>query len=342
MKTWSTALERGTVLVSAVDDVPRLLVGVVNEIVDGTGAKVGRRFGYAYVHEDGSVSPAGPAPYLDCVAAPEGEATIRARALTWLPDAERLAVSWIITNELPGYLAEVQPRRAAELHRTREAIVQRLNLEINRLAGEAMAAAEKEYAGGKAKESSESLSRKASELEARMDRRLKEIDKQAQMSTLPPWVTAAALVIPLSWVEGELPAEVPMHAVETKAVERRGVDAVLAAERGLGRDPLEMPFNNKGFDISSVGPDGHTVTIEVKARIAGAEDFFVTHNEVLTGKNAQPRYRLALVRVDPRGPQHDELRYVADPFRRTELGDFAATGIRGHWAQTWGQGREPF
>ena len=39
---------------------------------------------------------------------------------------------------------------------------------------------------------------------------------------------------------------------------------------------------------------GHPIRIEVKARIAGAEDFFVTHNEVLTA-NSAPRYRLALV-----------------------------------------------
>ena len=30
--------------------------------------------------------------------------------------------------------------------------------------------------------------------------------------------------------------------------------------------------------------------------------------------NAAPRYRLALVRVDPRGPEHDEVRYLENPF----------------------------
>ncbi|MER5838452.1 DUF3883 domain-containing protein, partial [Streptomyces sp. NPDC002130] len=134
----------------------------------------------------------------------------------------------------------------------------------------------------------------------------------------------------------------PIHAKETKEVERRGVDLVLACEQRVGRQPVEQAFNNKGFDILSTAPNGDTYRIEVKARIDGAKDFFVTHNEVMTGKNAVPRYRLALVRVDPRGAQFDEVRYLDDPFASTDLGDFDATGIRGSWDKMWTKGRGPF
>ena len=99
---------------------PHLLVGVIEEVADATGESVARRFGYAYVDSFGTVTPAGPAPYLDCVAAPEGPATEAARELPWLADAEDRATSWIITNQLPEYLAEVQPRRSAELAKARE------------------------------------------------------------------------------------------------------------------------------------------------------------------------------------------------------------------------------
>ena len=64
------ALERGTVLVSPKVNAPRLLVGVREEIADATETTVAERFSYAYVDRDGSVEDAGPAPYLDCVAAP--------------------------------------------------------------------------------------------------------------------------------------------------------------------------------------------------------------------------------------------------------------------------------
>lgn len=82
--------------------------------------------------------------------------------------------------------------------------------------------------------------------------------------------------------------------------------------------------------------------IEAKARIDGATDLFVTHTEVMVGKNASTRYRLALVGVDPRGARHDEGRYLDDPFPTTDLGDFDATGIRGDWAKERSKGRHAF
>jgi hypothetical protein len=62
----------------------------------------------------------------------------------------------------------------------------------------------------------------------------------------------------------------------------------------------------------------------------------------MTGKNAVPRYRMALVRVDPRGPGYDEVRYLDDPFAVTDLGDFETTGIPGDWGRMWGRGVRPF
>lgn len=335
-------LNSGTVLVSATLEEPHLLVGVVEEVADATGAAVSRRFGYAYVDSLGTVTPAGPAPYLDCVAAPDTPAVAAARQLSWLADAEDRANSWIITTQLPEYLAEVQPRRAAELAKCRDLVVKRLEGERDRILLDAAVAAEKEQAGEKPKESAESLNRKAVELDARLRNRLELLDKQALMSTKPPRIVTAALVLPVAMVDSELPASAPIHAKETKEVERRGVELVLATERALGREPVEQPFNNKGFDILSSNSTGDTYRIEVKARLDGATDFFVTHNEVMVGKNAAPRYRLALVRVDPRGPDNDELRYLDNPFASTDLGDFDSTGIRGDWAKMWAKGTQPF
>ena len=273
---------------------------------------------------------------------PTSLAVAEARRSPWLAEAEDRATSWIITTQLPEYLAEVQPRRAAELAKARELVVKRLEGERDRLLLNAAVAAEKERAGEKPKESAESLNRKAVELDARLRKRLELLDKQALMSTKPPRIMTAALVLPVSMVDGELPASAPIHAKETKEVERRGVDLVMATERGLGRTPVEQAFNNKGFDILSSDAGGDTYRIEVKARLDGATDFFVTHNEVMVGKNAVPRYRLALVKVDPRGSTHDEVHYLGNPFASTDLGDFDATGVRGDWNKMWNKGTEPF
>jgi hypothetical protein len=329
-------------LVSSTLEETHLLVGVIEEVADATGESVARRFGYAYVDSFGTVTPAGPAPYLDCVAAPENAVTDSARTLPWLADAEDKATSWIIANQLPDYLADVQPRRLAELSKARDLVIKRLEGERDRLILDAAVAAEKERAGEKPKESSESLNRKAVELDARLRKRLALLDQQQLMSTKPPRIVTAALVIPIGMLEADLPATAPIHAKETKEVERRGVDLVLARERELGRKPVEQAFNNPGFDILSTDAKGDTYRIEVKARIEGATDFFVTHNEVMVGKNAVPRYRLALVRVDSRGAQHDEVHYLDNPFATTDLGDFNATGIRGDWSKQWAKGKAPF
>lgn len=339
---WHRSLDRGTVLVSPILQRPRLLVGVMEEIVDATEASVARRFGYAYIDEQGAVEAAGPAPYLDCVAAPLTDEVFAARELPWLAQAEERAASWIVANRLQAFLDEVKSRREVELLRVREQVGQRLDQESNRLVLEAMVAQEEEQSGKRPRESHTSLMFKAADLEGRRVRRLELLDRQLEMHARPPRVVTAALVLPLAAVESEIPADAPMHAVETKDVERRGVELVMASERALGRLPIEQKFNNPGFDILSQHEGEDPIRIEVKARIAGAEDFFVTHNEVLTALNSAPRYRLALVRVDPRGPEHDQVRYLENPFARFDAGDFDATGHRGKWETTWTQGREPF
>ncbi len=339
---WGASLTRGAVLVSPALDEPQLLLGVQEELVDGAGRQVSRRFGYVYVDSGGDVRDAGTAPYLDAVVAPEGAATAAARVLPWLGAAESAGTSWIIAHKLPQYLAEERARRAPELAKTRAAITQRLTQEVNRLAADSLAAAEKVARGEKVRESPESLERRAEDLQERLRARLQELDGQEQMSTRPVRVVAAAIVLPVSQVEDDLPPEAPVHAVETKAVERRGVEAVLAAELALHRSPQEQAFNNPGFDVLSGTGHGPPLRIEVKARIDGADDFFVTHNEVITGRNVAPNYRLAMVRVDPRGAVFDEVRYLDDPFSGVDLGDFESTGVKGDWKKMWAKASRPF
>ncbi|WP_244951266.1 helicase-related protein [Ruania zhangjianzhongii] len=341
VERWGSVLAEGAVLVASDLEEPHLLLGVVEEVVDGQDRAVARRFGYALVDSSGEVRDAGPAPYLDVVAAPESAAE-KARRLPWLGQAEEAGTSWIIAHRLPSFLTETRARRLPELFRTREAVRHRLTQESNRLATEALAASEKQARGERLRESPETLERRSEELQVRMETRMAELDVEAQMSTRPVQVTAAAVVLPLSQVEGDLPAEAPIRAVATKEVERRGVEAVLAAEQALGRRPIEQAFNNPGYDVLSERDDGLPLRIEVKARLAGADDFFVTHNEVLMGRNMAPDYRLALVRVDPDGPQGDQVRYLDNPFVGTELGSFISTGIKGNWPKMWARGREPF
>lgn len=133
------------------------------------------------------------------------------------------------------------------------------------------------------------------------------------------------------------------RARETSQVERRAVDAVLGAERELGRTPEELAHNNPGFDIRSASPDGHLLFVEVKARIAGAETVAITRNEILTSLNTD-RWVLALVEVSdgPDGRPADEVRYLHHPFRgQLHDLDFKETSRTFPWRQLWDAAKAP-
>ncbi|MEL4506017.1 helicase-related protein [Luteococcus sp. H138] len=341
-REFDNALEAGTVLISPAIDTPQLLVGLVEEITNAADpTPVARRFSYAWVDDQGQVADAGPAPYLDCTPAPTNHAAVeQARQLPWIAHAEKAASDWIITQRLPQYLGEVKPRITAEIDKTRTQVTNRLINERDRLVFDAIAAADKERAGEPVKLSSEHLNRKAEELEARRIARMALLDKQAALSIRPPRIITTALVLPGSmFTDDELP---PHFARETKEVERRGVELALASERALGRIPEEQPFNNPGFDIRSIDPTtGQSLCIEVKARIKGADTFNISHTEVLTAKNMQPDYRLAMIEVSPDGPERDRIVYVDDPFATTILGDLQTEYIALKWLPMWDRGNPP-
>lgn len=336
------SLDRGTVLTSESVDAPTLLVGVLNEVQDATGTTVSKRFGYAFVEESGAVREAGPAPYLDY--SPAVDMQIKdGVALPWLPQRERDTVSWIIAEQLPTFADDVRSRRTAEFERIRERVNTRLTREVNRLETEALKADADAAAGKRVRRSSEALRRSAEELNKRRESRLTTIERQLSMAPLPPRITAIALIMPsIGTEEGRSPSA---DAVARAEIERRGVDAVLAAELALNRIPEEQAHNNPGFDVLTRAASGPGIRIEVKGRIAGADTFTITRMEVLTALNTAPDHRLALVRVSPDGPEYDELRYIGNAFQGIEptwLTDFDVVSQNLSWADWWNRGTAPF
>lgn len=338
---YAEALRRGTVLVDPGDPgvVPRLLVALGEDVVDGTGHVVSKRFGFVTLTADGTATVAGPAPYLDLAPLPDAGRPAAQHVLAgdWLRGGvEQLALGWAAQHSQPEHTAEVAARLLPLVARTRSQVEVRLLQQMNHWSAQAVRLADEVAAGRSVRMTPERARRWADELEVRLERRLAQLDDEAHLAARPPRVLTAALVLPA----GLLPAA-SAPPVDTTVTERRAVDAVLAAERALGRVPREMPHNNPGYDIESLTPAGHLLFVEVKGRVSGAADFFVTYTEVLRGKTAAPHYRLALVSVDPSDPARDQVRYVDDPFATTELGGFAATGIRGDWAATWARGSPP-
>jgi hypothetical protein len=172
---------------------------------------------------------------------------------------------------------------------------------------------------------------------------LAELDREAQLASQPPVVVGGVRIIPsglLRQAAGRSPAP-PPHAVDTTVVERRAVDAVLAVESALGHYPREMPHSHPGYDIRSSVEDGSTAFIEVKGRVAGADRFVVTQNELRFASNIPDNYVLALVEVSPDGPAHDRVRYLPRPYGSDVKLPFDTTSTTLAWKPYWQRAADP-
>lgn len=350
VEQYGTLLKQGAVLVDRNDpgEEPRLLVALTQQIVDGhqPARTVSKRFEFVEIGRTGQARSAGPAPYLDYRVPEQEERKVIDHVLAepWLAaGVEQIAISWAVEHNLSAHLAEVKARVEGVVRRTRAQVRQRLTQEINYWDARHAELLDQAAAGRSLKIKPETAFRRARDLERRLERRLEELAADESLRPLPPVVAGGALVVPqglLDRLTGKRDQPVATYARQTAEVERRAVEAVLAAERELGRQPEEMPRNNTGYDIRSYSPEGHYVFIEVKGRILGAENFIVTRNEVLFGRNAD-RYRLALVNVHPDGPERDEVRYLVDPFERIDSDDFAVDAVQLKWGEMWSRGGPP-
>jgi hypothetical protein len=192
-----------------------------------------------------------------------------------------------------------------------------------------------------AKLNSAKARQRADELQARLQRRTEELERERHLSRLPPVVVGAALIVPiglLNRLQGKTEATVDTFAKDKKRVEQLAMNAVMEAERKLGYEPKDVSDRNLGYDIESKILDtGRLRFIEVKGRIEGADTVTVTKNEILTALNKPEDYILALVEV----PKSEEfgtdkncvVRYVKQPFQKEP--DFGASSVNYNWKDLW-------
>lgn len=347
----SSTLKHGVVLIDTEDqgETPRLLVAMTQSISDGnTPARtISKRFDFVELTSAGEVFGVGQAPYLDYEPASDDvyKKARSSQSTTWdLKNMETMAVNWAVENSLPEHQAEITSQVIPATQRSREQVRKRLISEINYWDTRHAELIDQEAAGKALKIKPETALRRARDLERRLEIRLGELDSDSKIVTHPPTLAGIAMVLPKGFVDrlnGERTGPVSSYAKGTAEVDRRAVSAAMAAERSIGRTPEEMPHNNPGFDIRSVAPDGTVIKIEVKGRIEGATDFQITRREVLTAKNLEDNYRLALVRVSQNGAENDEIRYVSRPFDLVGTEDFSITRFTVDWNSRWEEGSEP-
>jgi hypothetical protein len=221
----------------------------------------------------------------------------------------------------------VRGRRLQWIEKTRAAVKDRLTKEITYWDHRAEQLKLQEQAGkAGARLNSQEARRRADDLQARLQRRLAELDREAQISALPPVVLGGLVVVPLGLVAAmtnrTLPT--PVNPVDTQAAAARARAIVMKVERALGFDPSDREFEKLGYDIESRVPGtGRLRFLEVKGRVSGADTVTVTKNEILTSLNKPDDFILALVEFLD-GEAH-RVHYLRRPFQREP--DFGVTSV---------------
>lgn len=348
-------LERGAVLIDPADagSTPRLLTFVEHSIADsrqsthGQRRIVSRRFEFVEIPRDGEPSRAGQAPYLDYRRVEEGDAENAGAVVAELQwpgiEVEQAAESFAVDVLAAEHLAQVRVRILGRLRKVREAVYTRLTDAARYHENRGVVLKEQAEAGKTPKMNPDQAFRTADELLRRRSERMNQLDREAQLAPRAPLVVGAALVLPAGLVH---PLTQPVHAtnhpIATEEVERRAVDAVLAAEARLGRASQEMPHNNPGYDVRSTGPAADEILfIEVKGRIEGADSFVVTQNELRFAANVPDAYLLAMVEVSAHGPDRDVVRYLRMPYGDGLRLPFDTTSTTLHWHRYWDRGAKP-
>jgi len=129
-------------------------------------------------------------------------------------------------------------------------------------------------------------------------------------------------------------ADAPIQTVETKDVERRGVE--LVPRRSMrGRRRSSMRSAQPGFDVP-LTPDGEDpIRTRGEGTASPAAGDSWEHNEVLMGLTAQRASAGAC--AGTRAVEHDESGYLENLLTGFAAGDFDATGHPGKWEDDVGE-----
>jgi hypothetical protein len=144
---------------------------------------------------------------------------------------------------------------------------------------------------------SQEARRRADELQSRLQKRMAQLDLEAQIAPLPPVVVGGLLVVPvglLSTLTGR-PLPTTAQAIDTQAAAARARAIVMEVERSLGYEPVDRELEHLGYDIESRDPaTGRLRFIEVKGR-AGVDEVALTANEYKTAERLGEDYWLYVV-----------------------------------------------
>jgi superfamily II DNA or RNA helicase len=315
LERYRDLLKQGTTLIDPEDDGERMRAllylehsiqsGRINE--SGERRVVSKRMQFVEIEPTGEVRNVGYAPYLDYRPLEQSEIELVGPAIKneeWLrDDIEERGFRYAAENLVPEHMSEVRQRREELVAKTKAAVQERLTKEINFWDNNAFELKEQEIAGKtNARINSEKARQRANELSDRRERRMMELDRERQLSALPPVVVGGALVVPIGLIRklgGLIETEPDLFSQEKDRIEMMAMKTVMDLEHGLGYEPVDVSREKKGYDIESrVLGTGKLRFIEVKGRAEGAETVTISKREIITGLNKPEDFILALVMVN--------------------------------------------
>ena len=347
-------LRRGTILVDERDrgTAPRVLFYLEHAIQDasmltnGERRTISRQMLYVELSADGTTRSLHYAPYLDYRPLADGELTSDALLARpecqWITrDVEQKAMGHAIATIVPSHLHEVKERRLALINKTRAAVKDRLTKEIGYWDHRAEELKIQEQAGKpNARLNSQEARRRADDLQSRLQKRMEQLDLEAQIAPLPPVIMGGLVVVPaglLSAITGR-PLPATAHPVDTQASAARARAVIMDVERGLGFSPVDRECERLGYDIESHDPTtGRLRFIEVKGRVEDAETITVTRNEILYSLNKPDDFILAMVVFVSDDTHH--VHYLRQPFQREP--DFGVTSVNYTFADLLARSEAP-
>ncbi len=307
-------LKKGAVLIDEHDlgTTPRLLFYLEHAVQDGRKLKngqfqvVSQRLQFVEVAADGAYRDAGMAPYLDYRGATETELPALKSVIDagWLKeDWEHKVMGFALRELVPKHVDEVRRYRLPLIDKVEEQVKARLLKEINHWDRRAQDLRAQEAAGRQTRLSSQQAEDRANRLSDRLQSRQRSLQDERSISPQPPKVVGGALVVPFGLLKQLVPEaqsdwSMTADPEQRTVVERLAVEAVLATERKLGRQPKDVGAQKLGYDVESKDPKtGDLYFIEVKGRTDGADTVSLTKNEILRALNVPDRFRLAVVLI---------------------------------------------
>lgn len=314
--------------------------------LNGNRRVISRRMQFVEIDATGDGHMAGSAPFLDYETLDNGDSN-KIRELIendWLnDDMESKAISYAVSNMVPGHLEEVKTRREKWVDKTEAAVKDRLTKEINYWDRRAEDLRAQEQAGRKNAKLNSAMARKrADTLQARLERRLLELKQERNISAQAPILIGGAIVIPQGVIDKLAGKEVTeeedhLFGKNRKVIEIAAMEAVMLFEKKEGYEPYDVSKENLGWDIESKVGEGKIRFIEVKGRKSSATTVTISKNEILAGLNKPDDYYLAIAMVDVEGDKGNviQLDYAKSPFHREP--DFAAIGVNYKIVELLGQ-----